>query len=102
MLPGGRWIIGTALIGGYLELLCWDRLAPSKAGTFPHVARIQSRGPSFEMDVEYGAKLMTQWDSSDNCVNILLSHYESGQWEYEPGAFEDSWVIYTFCSERLS
>lgn len=72
LLPGGRWMIAAGVDEPRMRLFCWDCLSPPIDGVLRPSAIIQGDRVAIKSSVR--GLVSTQYDSTDGCVNILLSY----------------------------
>jgi hypothetical protein len=71
LLPGGRWIVGSAQIGDRMTVLCWDCLSPLVDGMLHPVSTIKSQE---NLLGELPETMSLQYDCAEKCVNILIAY----------------------------
>jgi hypothetical protein len=71
LLAGGRWIVGSVLIGHRMAVLCWDCLSSLVDGVLHPVISMKGRETSEEKSYQ---PMSLQYDCAEKCFNISLSY----------------------------
>lgn len=76
LLPGGRWIVGSVIVGSEKQLLCWDRLSLNKHDpTIPPAAKISGLANATRNINRRSIPM--QYDARDRSVNFVMYYRSS-------------------------